>query len=215
MILFKRALEFDTTPIKNQIEYLFLKEYLDYNIDIEEIYVELVSFYDISEYSLESVNFGSNLLKREHGTFSVTYRNGEKQRNIFFKYSISATVEALVATDSIQSRDELSRENVSLQRVKFSQLLSSPAKADILKGGYVSRSYLRSGQLISERNIIKLDLIKKGDKLFAIVNDGVVRVELEVVALESGNIGDIIKVRLPNRDTIEARVLEKSVVEIL
>ena len=53
-------------------------------------------------------------------------------------------------------------------------------------------------------------LIRKGDKIAALLNDGQLSITIEVKAAEHGNLGDTIKVVGKDRKIFEATIISKN-----
>ncbi|MFC2492444.1 MAG: flagellar basal body P-ring formation chaperone FlgA, partial [Campylobacter curvus] len=78
----------------------------------------------------------------------------------------------------------------------------------------VARTAIKAGEVLSQRQFSAMSLVKRGDILNAVLNDGGLSVIVEVRALEDGNLGDIIKIRTKDNKILPASVSGKNQVTL-
>ena len=61
---------------------------------------------------------------------------------------------------------------------------------------------------------VKFPLIKKGERVGAVLSDGALSIIVEVTALENGNLGDTIKVKNNDKKVFSAQIVSKKQVMI-
>ena len=59
-----------------------------------------------------------------------------------------------------------------------------------------------------------MPLIKKGERINAVLNDGALSIIVEVMALENGNLGETIKVKNNDKKVFSAQIVSKKQVMI-
>ncbi|HDX8141679.1 TPA: flagellar basal body P-ring formation protein FlgA, partial [Campylobacter fetus subsp. venerealis] len=74
----------------------------------------------------------------------------------------------------------------------------------------ITRTRIKRGKILTNRQFKTLSDIKKGDLINAVLKDGALNIEVLVTALEDGNVGDIIQVRNENNQVFKANVISKN-----
>ena len=64
------------------------------------------------------------------------------------------------------------------------------------------------------RQFTPLPLIKKGERVNAVLSDGALSIIVEVTALENGNLGETIKVKNNDKKVFSAQIVSKKQVMI-
>ncbi len=134
--------------------------------------------------------------------------NGKVYRKFWINVRVDRKVKVVVAKISIP-RGTLIRESM----VKISQVPSLRARGGLsdLKEviGKVSRRDILPGDVIRERDLSPLFLVKRGQPVRVIYVDGPIHIELLGVSLENGAVGNIIKVKnLSTGKVLRCRVLK-------
>ena len=149
-------------------------------------------------------------LRDDSGTFRAVYTTpNSTNKSIFYKFKIDFKLPVLVATKDI-GRDHIL--NLSDYKQKFVSLKDYDKQAIINPSNHqlITKSKIKRGKILTNRQFKTLSDIKKGDKISAIINDGALKVEILVTALSDGNIGEIISVRNQNNQTLKAQVISKN-----
>ncbi len=134
--------------------------------------------------------------------------NGSVYRKFWISVRIDRKVKVVVAKISIP-RGTLIEESM----VKISQVPSSKARGalpdlnEVI--GKVSRRDILPGDVIKERDLSPLFLVKRGQPVKVIYVDGPIHIELLGVSLENGAVGNIIRVKnLSTGKVLRCKVLK-------
>ena len=143
-----------------------------------------------------------------------------EEEGSLLRSSGTATVEAYgdvaVAAVPIDSQETLSKDNVRFEERKLSALMAGGYYLDLSTlQGYVARTSLRPGKVISPSNVQRPYLIQRGQVVELIHRSGPLQVTARVEALQRGRLNDWIRVKNTNsQKVIRARVFENGIVRM-
>ncbi len=164
---------------------------------------------DFSSYKLKDIFILS--IRSNDGNFRALYEMPNKlNKSIFFKFKIDANVNVLVAIkdidrDHILNLSDYEQKSVSLKEYDKEALKEAPKNIKL-----ITRTRIKRGKILTNRQFKTLSDIKKGDLINAVLKDGALNIEVLVTALEDGNVGDIIQVRNENNQVFKANVISKN-----
>lgn len=197
----------DFTPLKRQLEAMFIERYPTIRID---------------EITISSRGYLTALPKKVRGVFDERfYQNGtgtfyyfdEQGIRHYLDYSIKATLEVLHTTQKISRKEQLNGFNTLLKSIPFSSFIDIPLTA-LPDQPSRFRSNLKSGQLLTIRNIETKPLVLKNEKVIVEVrNEGVI-VEFGATATQEGLLYDIITIQKNDNKRAKAKVIGENRVEL-
>ena len=155
-------------------------------------------------YRLKKVFFPKNSIKRENGNFSAVFSDDTKQKRVYFRYSIDAVVDVLLAKFDIRSGSALSMDFFTQIPLKFDNFYDKPV-VDV--SGYEAKTYIPKGKILTSRLVRKVPDIHRNDEITAEARDGRIVVDFSVRALEDGRVGEYIRVKRGNKKILKAKVL--------
>ncbi|AGZ81752.2 flagellar basal body P-ring formation chaperone FlgA [Campylobacter fetus] len=164
---------------------------------------------DFSQYRLKDIFILS--IRGNDGNFRALYEMPNKlNKSIFFKFKIDAKVNVLVAIkdidrDHILNLSDYEQRSVSLKEYDKEALKETPKNIKL-----ITRTRIKRGKILTNRQFKTLSDIKKGDLVNAVLKDGTLNIEVSVTALEDGSVGDIIQVRNENNQVFKANVISKN-----
>ena len=127
---------------------------------------------------------------------------------------IDLTIEALVATRSLAKGHILDEADLSLTMVPYSQAkgaLTDPAQAI----GSTLKTNLTAGDPVKDRNLTKSIMVKRGEVVTIIAQQGGLTVTAAGQARQDGSLGDTISImNLASKKTVTGRVIGPAQVEI-
>lgn len=212
IITFKRLVGGEIEGIRKYILAEFLREYQPYNIQVNAVHLEQITPADFDEKAILSIDFHSKLLKRREGSFDVVVqeKNGERSRNrkIYFKYTIDATLQAIQTSEAISGRQSINYHNARVIRIPFERISGLLMKESEM-GKVAVRSYTPRDIIVTQDRLILKRVVKKGDKISVSVKENGVLLEFILEAQKDGAIGDVIKARaIQGKKTYEVEVIE-------
>jgi flagella basal body P-ring formation protein FlgA len=157
------------------------------------------------------LNFKNSNLKRSQGFFYIETTSGKK---IHFKYYIDAIVELIQSNQRIKRNDIIDEANTKISSIKFTNFRGKYIKNSQI-GNVVAKTYIPKNRAILLRSVTKIQVVKRGQYIKGILEDGVIYIEVEVKILKSGGIGDIIWIETPNGNRLRAKIIDGKSVKIL
>ena len=135
-------------------------------------------------------------------------------KRIYFRYEIKATLEAIETTKKLKVGDVISPDSVSITRIPFVKMARELAtKADIDK--YSIASYTAKGTILHQNDLAPKIVIRRGDSVFVLVNDGRVILSFGGIAQQDGAVGKKIRVKNPRTNKgYEVIVIDEKRVEV-
>jgi flagella basal body P-ring formation protein FlgA len=211
-VSFKSKMNFDSDRIKNKL-YNEFTEYYD-QLEIEAITIEPTTKTNLDSFTIENINISKFALNKSKGTLSVHFRNSENTtKNIYFKFEIIGKQKLLLSSRNIEKGEILSKDNISYTFVPFTKKQVSTTM-NILNNKYLCASRnIRKGSLITDNLVEKLDVIKKGSNVTVVYSKGVIDIEFNGTALQSGSFDDIIIVERGDKK-YKARIIDTGLVAI-
>ncbi|WP_104722204.1 flagellar basal body P-ring formation chaperone FlgA [Helicobacter mesocricetorum] len=215
IITFKKEVGGNTDGIKAHIAGLFFQEYQKNNIKIHSIKLEQITLTNFEEENIKAIDFSTKLLKRKEGTFNILLREGERDKKVFFKYSLDATLEGIVLVKPLSGGESINYQNAKIVEISFDKINSALMQKNQL-GQVAVRSYTPRDVLITEDRLVKPRVVKKGDKILVGIKEGGVVLEFILESQKNGGIGDVIKAKdLESKKIYEVKIQSKGRGELL
>lgn len=178
-------------------------------LDIEEVFIypkrSITNFPD--DYT---VVFKSSNLKKSEGYFYIEERN---RRKIHFKFVIKAFLNVIKSSERIKKGSVIDEDNIYYETVKFKRLLNGYITENQL-GSIIAKSYIPKDRELIDRMVKKIDVINRNQFVKGFINDGSIYIEIEVKALQSGGIDDVIQIETPEGSKLRAKIISSKLVEI-
>lgn len=215
IVIFKREVGGNTDGIKAHIAGLFFQEYQKNNIQIHSITLEQITATNFKEENIKTINFSAQLLKRKEGTFNIILKESEREKKVFFRYFIDATLEGIVLLKPLSGGESINYQNAKVIEIALDKISSALMPKSQL-GEVAVRSYTPKDILITEDRLVKPRVVKKGDKILVDIKEEGVVLEFFLEAQKDGGIGDVIKAKdLENKKAYEVRIQSKGRGELL
>ncbi|MBE2985990.1 flagellar basal body P-ring formation protein FlgA [Campylobacter sp. RM12920] len=159
---------------------------------------------NFNDFRLENIFINSK--DRSSGTFRASFEQPDlASKSIFFQYSFKAKMPVFLALNSMDHKHILGLLDYQSGYVEFNKyqkdyISSFPSST------LITKTKIKAGEILSTKHFIAASLVKKGDSVKAVLNEGGVSIIIEVKALENGNLGDIIKIRTRDNKILSAVV---------
>lgn len=206
----------DRVPfLEAKIGPLFVDEYAKYNILIQDVIVTPVTNVSLDDLEFQDLSFQDKFKKRSSGTFPAHYlaRDGTMKR-IYFRYEIKATLEAIQTTKKLRVGDFIGIDSVKITRIPFDRVTRELAlKSDINQ--YSIASYTAKDTILHKNDLAPKVVIRRGDFVYVLINDGRVILSFDGVAQQDGAIGKTIRVKNPRTNkSYDVVVVDEKRVEV-
>jgi flagella basal body P-ring formation protein FlgA len=211
IVLFDREchIEFKKEQIIKNLKKRFLSLYP--SMKIEKLTIKPVSGFgkDFKDVWIKDIFLSKSALRKNSGTFFVVYGFGRSYtKRVYFRFELKANLELFKAKNNMHNGKILTENDVIKQRVTFKKIPDSPITKEYF-GIYETKSYIRKDKIITSNMLKKASILKRDDIIRAVIRDGALKLEFEAIALESGNIGDIIKIKKRGGKVFRAKVVSK------
>ncbi len=212
LTLFATSIQED--KIKHLIEEKFLTHYPSMNIENITIKPTSTLIHKLKEYKVSKVAITKDDLRRNKGSILVTFAKNHKQRKLYYKYNINATINLYVANEHIQKGRIITPNIVNLESIKFKSLYHEPFKAQDFNQ-YYAKYTIKENRPLTYEKLKKNRAIKRNDHVTAIIQDGGVVLNFKATALQEGDIGDIINIRKSYKKRFKAQIISNTTVKVL
>ena len=179
-------------------------------LDIEKVFIYPKNAIELfpEDYS---IIFKSSNLKKSEGYF---YIESDRKQKVHFKYKIKAYLMVIKSAERIKRGTIIDHENTYSQFIEFERFRHNYVTENQL-GGIIAKSYIPKDRELTTRQIAKIKLIKRNQYVRGFLRDGVVYIEVEVKALQSGGVDDIIRIETPEGTKLRAKIISGKLVKIL
>ncbi len=203
-----------TKNIEKVIHDSYTKRYP--TIEIESIRVKQIGKTpkNFDEFEEQEIFLSKPALKRNKSTISVLYSTPKKDKKFYFKYQIKAKISIYKATNLIPRDTPLTLENLHLEKIPFTNIVSQPILKDDLNR-YSAKRAIKKNRIITTLDIKQSLDIMKNQKVNAIISDEELKITFQAKALQSGFIGDIIKIKRGKKKVFKAKIVSKNRVEVI
>jgi len=191
----------DTTVLKRDLEKLFKQTLPTIKIDA----ISLICRCQLKELPKEyKVVIKKSNLHKNSGTFYIKTRDSRH----FFTYKIKATLGVIKAKDNIRNKNKIDAYNTYDDEIEFKNFNSIPLQNTSL-GQVITARSIKKDTIITAQHVKKTPLIRRGERVRVLFNDGSVHIELEAKALKDGSLRDIIPVRKSDGTRLDVTVTGK------
>lgn len=206
-VTFTQKSPIDMSKITQKLRMSFLQKYP--NLDIISLKVMPMSYMSKLPNSY-TVTIPSYALLNN---YSTVYIITPRHREFFFNFILKAKINIIVATKKIKRHTELTAFNTKEEFVNFKNFNGMPI-SNISNHQYQSKFTIQSGQVILQRNIEPLSLVRRNQQVTATLNEGGISIIISAKALQSGRKGDTINIVENNGKELRAVITGPKMVEI-
>ncbi|WP_212141961.1 flagellar basal body P-ring formation chaperone FlgA [Campylobacter anatolicus] len=144
------------------------------------------------------------------GVFRASFEMPDlTSKSLFFKFKFNAKMPVFRALNKMDNSHILSFTDFESSMIDFNKFQKDSLNK-LPTGTLITKTKINAGDILMKRHFEPISLVKKGDLLSAVLSDGGLSIIIEVRALESGNLGDIIKIRTKDNKIIKASVASKT-----
>ncbi len=194
----------------------------------------IINFYDLNEYDIEielrsdhfdadSFDFDSLTIKpmsqsKPRGLLSfkiALFNEGQEIKEGQTRVKIAYFEEVLIAADRIGRHQIINSENCISKRMETTSLTSSPLTSETSLAELWAKRSIKKGQILSSGSIEKIPTILTGQGVSILYKSSVLEISAKGKAMESGNVGD--KIRIKNDQSkriLTGTILDSETVEI-
>lgn len=142
-------------------------------------------------------------------------QNDKVVRNIPVRLDVEALADTVVALHQIDHGAGITAADLILQKREITQSSHLAARTIDAVAGKIARTTIRANQPVRADQVEKVPLIKSGQTVTIVAENGVLKISVAGKAHSSGSAGDIIRVQnLTSQKEIPARVIDASTVQV-
>lgn len=206
-VQFTKQSPIDTSRIEQEIRDFYTKRYKD--IKIKNIEVHPRGYID-SLFKEYSVKIKERNALHKNGIIAI---KSQKNREIFFNYSIDANVHVYKTKKEIKRYSELSIVNCKKTTLHLDKFKAMPLQ-ELKSGIFQSKHHIKKDTILTTRDISKLFLVKKGSNVNIFLYNANMSITFSAKALQNGSYGDIISVIKNNGKRMKVLVIGKHKAEV-
>lgn len=199
-VTFEKKSPIDTSKIVQMIQHYYYEHYENIKIKSITLYSHEYIMQLPTSYQLKMQR--KNFLKNKAVCAIIT----PEHKQIFFDYTIEASLFVYVARKDIARGDPLLAVNTAKKSIILQNFRSRPL-TKFLKNGYEAKTRIKKGKIITQREITSRSLIKRGAIVNVILNNNNIVINFSAKALKNGKYGDIISVQNSNGKKIRVQVI--------
>ena len=157
-----------------------------------------------------TIGFPRNAYLSHKGIFYIKTPDNKK---LFFNYLINAEISVYQTTKEIQKGEELSNFNLQKKSIILDKFKAEPV-IELQKNHYEAKHRLKKGLILTQRDIRRLYLVKRGDNVIVTLHNNDLEIVFNAKALQSGRLGETISVLHKNNKKVRVRVIGKNRAEV-
>jgi len=198
----------DFLSIKERVKKIYKNRYP--TISVKRVILRSFSHKNFDENEIEKIEIAPSSLKRYKGFVKVYLKNGKR---VVFSYEIDAFLDVLKAVNDIKKDTVLTPFLFSREKVKFRYFYAEPVtKNHFFKTKAVR--FIKEGEILTKNMIKRKGAVQKGDILRAFLREEGITLSFDVISLQDGAKGEIIRVKQENGKIFKAQVISNKIVEI-
>ena len=148
-------------------------------------------------------------------TLQATLRRGARTRPVFVLATVAVRVPVWVVQRSLGPGAPLTADVLAVERRPLDRLPVRAIRATAALTGRVAARRLRRGEVLTEAAVTTPRLVRRGDPVQVVVRAGAVSVRSAGTALQTGRLGERVRVRLPSRRVLTGAVRGAGIVEVI
>ncbi len=161
---------------------------------------------DFSRYTLTAIFIPDTMLKKNTGSFAALFKIGDKEKKIYFYYTLDAKIEVFKAKHNLLNgkillNDDYEKVSISLEGLPARAILGEISKNMMIK------SYIKEGSIFTENMFETKKDVSKKESIKAFLKEGSLLIEVQATLLEDGNIGETVKIKTEQGKTLNAKIL--------
>ncbi|WP_331773777.1 flagellar basal body P-ring formation chaperone FlgA [Sulfurospirillum sp. 1612] len=200
--------------IKTEIRKKFQRRYPSMNIQKIKLQAATLPNFDLSKFTLSTLNLKENNYRNATGTLSVTYTKKFQTKKIYLKYHIIANISVFKAKYNLRNGKILQNNDYQKTVIPF-DVLPRYAITGKMHQEYIIRGYIKKGAILTRNDLKIKKLLLKNDLIQAVLQDENLRIATDAHVLSDANIGDVVKIRTAKGKVFRAKILSQKSAMIL
>ena len=207
-VKFTKKSPINTTKIEEELVKIYKEKYAE--IEIKSIEVRPRAYITAlpDEYS---IFLQPKQYLKSSGVVSI---KSDSKKQLFFNYTINATLEVYKSRKDIKRNTELSNINCVKKSIILDRFRAMPIQ-ELANDRLQSKNHIKIDTILTQRDVKELELVKRGSIINVLLSSDNIDISFSGEALQSGIYGDTIKVRQGNSKVLKVRIVGKNRGEVL
>lgn len=159
--------------------------------------------------------FLTNPEQKRYGRVSVGVRCGEQVRTTrYLQADVSVLTEHVVTIRDVMTGTALTADDLTLREARLERLPRHALLSIDEAVGLLASRPLSAGATLQHHHLRQEPLVERGQRVTVIAQGSGFKVSREATALDSGGLGDVIRLRTEGRQRLEAQVVGRGKLHI-
>lgn len=154
------------------------------------------------------------ILNKDIVLIPVLIYNKKSTTNSFISAKVKLFKNVLVAKRNIKKEEIVSSSDFEIRLLDVCQYNGNVVNINYDLPSYKTKAFIKKGEVLIEEKLNKVPIVNYGDKVCAEVKVGNVTITTDVIARQSGNLGDVINVVSLNNTILKAKIIDEDKVKI-
>lgn len=154
------------------------------------------------------------ILNKDIALIPVLIYNKKSTTNSFISAKVKLFKNVLVAKRNIKKEEIVSSSDFEIRLLDVCQYNGNVITTNYDLPSYKTKAFIKKGEVLIEEKLNKIPIVNYGDKVCAEVKVGNVTITTDVIARQSGNLGDVINVVSLNNTILKAKIIDEDKVKI-
>ena len=158
----------------------------------------------------EFLRIANGKFNKSQGFLRAEFKTPQNiSKNVFFRYFIRANLEVLRSTRAIKRGDRLGALDYKIVLMDFDKVPSNALGVEDLNN-LLAKSNISKNTILRQNMFKTTAIIKRNDQVIGVLKDSGVDVLIELVALQSANLGERIRVKSKDGKVMQGVVMGKN-----
>jgi len=163
---------------------------------------------DFKNYELIEIKLKPSKLRKHRGSFKAVFKTPQKEKTIYFKFSIDATIDVFKAKHKLYNDKILSENDYEKVTIKLDKLPSKVITCNMPKN-LMTKNYISANSILTMNRFEYKKDVLRGANIRAYIRDGMLVLETEATLLKDANIGDVVKIKTEKGKLFRAKLISK------
>ena len=163
---------------------------------------------NFKDYEFIGVKLRPNILRKRKGSFKAIFKTPKKEKSLYFKFSIDATIDVFKAKHKLYNDKILSKNDYEKVSVKIDKLPSKVITCSMPEK-LMTKNYISANSILTMNKFEYKKDVLRGADIRAYIRDGMLVLETQATLLEDGDVGEIVKIKTDKGKLFRAKLISK------
>ncbi len=163
---------------------------------------------NFKDYEFVGIKLRPNILRKRKGSFKVIFKTPKREKSIYFKFNIDATIDVFKAKHKLYNDKILLKNNYEKVSIKIDKLPSKVITCSMPKK-LMTKNYISANSILTMNKFKYKKDVLRGTNIRAYIRNGMLVLETEATLLQDGDVGDIVKIKTDNGKLFRAKLISR------